>query len=494
MLTRKSIYPFLFILFYLITNSIEVRSIISIAYFLKILFFCTFALSLLAAICYVFFRSWIKSFLFSFVTLFVYLQYGSIHDALIKIKFLNRVIHHSTLLIVLAIFLCIVFFVIKKSKINERLIIALNALYSFLTVFIVAKFIYITITEKNTPPPQPDWVATKCDTCQKPDIFLVVYDEYASSLSLKRRFNFDNTVLDSFLRAEKFNIQVNSRSNYQNTDCSMLSFLNLDYLPIFFTKNYYTRKEEIQTVANFKSTNLITFLQNNHYNIYNFSFFPILKNGREGEDSPIFSSHVLLANSLYFKLTHDLGAIIVRYGMHKNILKAAFEHQKNQLEKLREKFLTTIQNPKKNNLPSFYYLHQLSPHEPFLYDKDGNKMDVIFPANFQDKTHGYLEYVQYCNKQIINVLKTIKKVSNNNAVIIFIGDHGWRSGVKGNNLEYFANQNAIYFPDQDYSSLYDSVSNVNLLRIVLNKYFNLQLPLLKDSSILIDNNYFINKQ
>ena len=49
----------------------------------------------------------------------------------------------------------------------------------------------------------------------------------------------------------------------------------------------------------------------------------------------------------------------------------------------------------------------------------------------------------------------------------------------------FSNLNAFYFPNKDYSRLYDSISPVNTFRVVLNTYFNAQLPLLKDSSIIV---------
>ena len=45
--------------------------------------------------------------------------------------------------------------------------------------------------------------------------------------------------------------------------------------------------------------------------------------------------------------------------------------------------------------------------------------------------------------------------------------------------------NAIYLPDRDYSTLYDSMTNVNEFRIIFNKTFNQKFPLLKDSSIFL---------
>jgi hypothetical protein len=340
MLTKKPFYPFLFILFYLLSNVIEVRKVTSFIYFLETLVLCTISLLLLAACFYPFYKSWAKCFLFSFIALFFYLQYGSIHTAILKINAFAIISHHSVLLVLIMVLLLFCFFIIKKYKIHEKLISPLNITYIFLALFIALKLIYTNFTEKTPFTPTPTWVNTKCDTCNKPDIYLVVYDEYASSVSLKRRFNFDNTVLDSFLTAEKFHTQINSKSNYNITDCSMLSFFNADYLSIFKTKNYYTRKEGIEVQAAFKKTNFINYLQNNHYNIYNYSFFPLLKNGRETENSPIFSSHLLLANSLYYTLARDAGAIIIEYKLYKNIFNKPFYHQKRQIELLRNNFLT----------------------------------------------------------------------------------------------------------------------------------------------------------
>jgi hypothetical protein len=49
----------------------------------------------------------------------------------------------------------------------------------------------------------------------------------------------------------------------------------------------------------------------------------------------------------------------------------------------------------------------------------------------------------------------------------------------------FYNQNAVYYPDGDYSALYDSISGVNQFRVVLNKMFGQKLPLLRDSVIFL---------
>jgi len=45
--------------------------------------------------------------------------------------------------------------------------------------------------------------------------------------------------------------------------------------------------------------------------------------------------------------------------------------------------------------------------------------------------------------------------------------------------------NAVYFPDHDYRMLYPQMSPVNTFRIVFNHYFGQNLPLLKDSTVIV---------
>ena len=69
-----------------------------------------------------------------------------------------------------------------------------------------------------------------------------------------------------------------------------------------------------------------------------------------------------------------------------------------------------------------------------------------------------------------------------------MGDHGNRDITKeAFPIRHFQNLNAVYYPDNDYKMLYDSISGVNQFRVVLNKLLQQKLPVLKDSSIyLID--------
>ena len=81
------------------------------------------------------------------------------------------------------------------------------------------------------------------------------------------------------------------------------------------------------------------------------------------------------------------------------------------------------------------------------------------------------------------------QANSKNAVIIIQSDHGFTDfdGVPSDPELFFKNYSALYFPDNDYSSIYDTVSNINTFPILFNKYFNTKIPLQKDTTVFLEN-------
>lgn len=84
----------------------------------------------------------------------------------------------------------------------------------------------------------------------------------------------------------------------------------------------------------------------------------------------------------------------------------------------------------------------------------------------------YLDGVKYAN---LVTLDFVKKILLNapNSIIVILSDHGSRvlknvtPAIKEE--ESYSNFCAIYYPDGDYSGVYDSISPINVMRLVLNK-------------------------
>jgi hypothetical protein len=166
-------------------------------------------------------------------------------------------------------------------------------------------------------------------------------------------------------------------------------------------------------------------------------------------------------------------------------------HRISEFDRVNRQFLagTKEESNKKPGYPRLIYTHVFMPHFPFFYDSLMHRRalrDVAAHADEKDPSY-YLQYLPYTNSCAKDLISTIKRNTGGKAVIIFMSDHGFRDESNGENILGVSaanNQNAIYFPDKDYRLFYDSISAVNEFRVVFNKLFRQNIPLLKDSVIL----------
>ena len=146
----------------------------------------------------------------------------------------------------------------------------------------------------------------------------------------------------------------------------------------------------------------------------------------------------------------------------------------------------------------FVYAHIIAPHPPFVFDQNGvplphNEPFKLADANHYIKDHsrknyivGYRQQLQYVNTLVLETVDDILTHSKTPPIIILQGDHGpgaylhWGSLEKTLPTERFSMLNAYYFPDQDYSSLYPSISPINSFRVLLNQFFRGDYALLPD--------------
>ena len=93
----------------------------------------------------------------------------------------------------------------------------------------------------------------------------------------------------------------------------------------------------------------------------------------------------------------------------------------------------------------------------------------------------YCSNLRNVNKEIESLVSTIKKGTNEESIIIVMGDHGFRSfDVSQDTCSYFQNYNAIYLPGHKRVQVSDSLTGVNQFRWLLNQCYGQQFPLLKD--------------
>jgi hypothetical protein len=121
----------------------------------------------------------------------------------------------------------------------------------------------------------------------------------------------------------------------------------------------------------------------------------------------------------------------------------------------------------------FVYFHILAPHDPFVFDSEGNYV----PADQGDlDLEAYAAEVTYINKRIAEIVRNLIANSAQPPVILLQGDHGWDPRSR---MEILS---AYYLPGGGDQLLYPTITPVNSFRVVLNHYFGESYPLLEDQS------------
>lgn len=343
---------------------------------------------------------------------------------------------------------------------------------------------------------QPEVPIKSLDTKEKvtrnaatPDIYYFITDAYARADVLKQTFKFNNRPFLNALKLRGFYIAERSTSNYQRTDLSIPSTLNLDYFDGFIDPAFFKTPEKISIKGLIGNSRLRNILKENDYKYICFSSGIDIS---EIEDADRYFSHKLDVSEFEIAILNltpvpDVFRSVFSqdlYSIHRSTVLYPFKNIKKAV---------AIQGPK------FVQIHILSPHTPFVFDRFGNSIQPDYPFSFyhnkevtpsprEYKQHviGYTEQISFINTRLLQAIDTILKNSDTPPVIILQGDHGSRLNYhsrdinKSNHFEAFANLSTFYFPDQDTAGLYPGISNVNVFRLVLRKYFNADLPNLPD--------------
>lgn len=438
--------------------------------------YCLAAL-LLYLFFYIFLRNSVKAALMASFVMAFFLFFGQIHDPLRKHAiFLHR---YSILLPLFLVLTALLTFWLRKNPPFVRLGLFLTALFG-LYLLVDGVVLITTLLRK-----EPSGITasslvlptrTGCDTCSRPDIYLLLFDEYSGSQTLRDVYHFDNSSLDDFLIAEGFHIQRKSKSNYFFTPFSMASMLNLSYLKGIPRPEALQPDDYTNIFEPLKKNEVVNFLIQNGYDIVNNSPFDM-------PEHPSFLDQPFIATRTRLITYYTLSDYLVRdLGYHLSTLMHV-----DMSDQANEKALRLTMDAGSNHRehPLFVYMHVLMPHWPYFYDSALHRRspeEIAAPPAVKD----YLGYLPYTNSRIKELIMAIKKNSGGQAVILFMSDHGMRPSEKETRIaNYFRNQNAVFFPDRDYTAFYDSISNVNQFRVVFNKLFRLNLPLLKDSAIFL---------
>jgi hypothetical protein len=146
--------------------------------------------------------------------------------------------------------------------------------------------------------------------------------------------------------------------------------------------------------------------------------------------------------------------------------------------------------------PTFVLAHLVLPHEPFLYRADCTHREPYWPANAgmvgdEEATRGYLDQISCTNRKVAALVDSILARSRRPPVILLQSDHGHGRLGRLPELKYvdryrleerMAAFSAYLLPGVADGAIRDSITPVNVVRLVLGHYFAADMPPIEDAS------------
>lgn len=440
---------------------------------------------LLTGLIWLFNRQLNKAAFLAFCLLCIQFFFGAFHDFLRNIfpgSFLTK---YTFLLPALLTGLILLFILVKrKRKPFSRSVFFLNVLFLVFIITDLTAFLAKPAKPLMERVMLPDQQV--CDTCPKPDIYLLIADGYPGRETLDNYFGFDNRPFEKELRNRGFYIADSSRSNYNFTTYSMASMLNMEYLEGIEGIN--SNKQELAyCFSRIADSRVMSLLEKQDYEIVNHSIFDL--NRQPSMAIPTFlprKAEPITEQTLIYRLEHEIGFHLATTLKLDFVLAYLKNHDLKNNIKL-EQATRRLLNEKAAEKPRFVYTHLVMPHYPYYYDSLGRMRSAegLTYENASDKG-SFVSYLKYSNKQFLGLIDHILQSSPRPPVILLMSDHGFREFTDGayNPLQ-FVNFNAVLLPGRDYRSFYPGMSNVNQFRALFNTLFRSKYPLLADSTRLI---------
>jgi hypothetical protein len=298
-----------------------------------------------------------------------------------------------------------------------------------------------------------------------PDIFYILTDAYTSSESLQKFWGYDNSSFNHFLTAQGFHIVKDAHGNATATPRSLSTCLNMNYtqapvdLSMTAVSDYYCR-----IIADAEAPSR---LKASGYQITNLSIFATA--GEPGFYSFARMSSPTLGEVLFYK---SAAGYLNMYRMN-----LGFGDINLKIFSLLPEIAAA-----RTDKPRFVYAHLMMPHQPFLFDRNGNRIRRGISQSDRGKDL-YLGQLIYENSLLTNAISGILKNSKIPPIIILQGDHGYRFLTDAHREEEAATiLNALYLPGSKDDWFYPGMTPVNTFRLIFNHYFGGHYPYLPDQS------------
>jgi hypothetical protein len=320
-----------------------------------------------------------------------------------------------------------------------------------------------------------------------PDIYYIILDRYASASTLQERLDFDNSEFLDYLSSKGFYVATESRDNYLNTQHSLASSLNMEYLDQVAQEVGESSTDQEPLYAMLQDYKLWRLLKSADYEfIHVGSWWEPTRENKYADVNINYGGSLPEFSRLVLKTT----AMDPPWRMLARAWGMSGDERRTQYERVKYEFDRLSRIPEEEG-PTFVFAHFLTPHPGYVFKSNGD----FLPYEEMQRTRSdkaYLDQLVATNQMFEAVIDALVAESDIPPIIIVQSDEGpypdfgdgfrWTE-ADGSDLDLRVKSgilNAYYFPGVDKSVFYPSITPVNSFRLVFNLYFGTNLELLPD--------------
>ena len=437
-------------------------------------------------------------------TAFLFYAFAAVQEATSRRYFENVQSGNMILIGFLALVLVAVALYVRFRRYIDELTYALNVIGIILLVtpIMMSLFLYYRGVDaaKLLPDREPLYAADATFSAPEhpPDIYYLVLDGYGRADFLAEEYGFDNSALIDFLKRQNFYVAERSRANYMVTLVSLASALNYEHLDKLLGSQLADFTDQSLARALIRHSRVVTMLKRAGYTIV--SIESQHSPARIADPDVNFTKWRHL-NYFEIALLRMTPAPWLAGTMGVPIL---YDHHRDRIVYSFDRLLDAAELPG----PKFVYAHIFVGHPPFVFGPrgervyraegytwdEGEKYTAAAGRTRDDYIAGYRDQVTYLNGKLRLALKTILEKAARPPIVIAFGDHGPGSRLMWDSLEgtdikeRYGILNAYHLPAIPESpgsatEPYPSISPVNTFRVIFNRYFGTDYPLLEDKSV-----------
>jgi hypothetical protein len=329
----------------------------------------------------------------------------------------------------------------------------------------------------------------------RPDVYYIVMDRYGSAETLRKRFGFDNTPFLGDLERRGFYVAGESMANYPKTSHSLAASLNLGYLG-FLTEAAGPGSDDWNPVYGL----LREFRAARALQAAGYTYVHIGSRWDPTSVDPAADVNEVSSGMSEFAQVLYGSTLLSPLARHTGVLAESLDPRERERRRILFQF-DRLAAAHRSPGPTFVFAHVLLPHEPYLFEADGDPVTDVEDAE-RSLGRKFIDQVRYANRRLLDLLDVLLSgPPENRPIILLQADEGphpqgyladevhyeWTRAPTDALQEKLGILNAYYLPGVTDAGratrlLYPTISPVNSFRVVFNEYFNAGLALLPDRS------------